>query len=267
MKMRKTLPKCWSDCSRNQILKALPVVLTVKANEDSAATLRLMDHLAEILSGITKVSSLPLLARQDLYSSLAWAISEPLKEKPYPFIRVGHRRYYLPEPTYADSSTIEVAMANIQYLAFSNPRAPNPEALFEFLGTILRPRRMGWRIRQWLPSYNGENREVFNSLRAQKRAKRFRKLNFQQIIPVLLYWQEMNNAFIRRYEKLYESDESTRQLFQNGEGWLSTIEDVAENRVHGNFDAVCETNIHTIWLYLSHKKVKTDEANRLMQAE
>jgi hypothetical protein len=262
------LKTSWQSCTPAQIRAALPLVLAIRASDDAAIILPLMDRLAEVLSGLSNVDTLPLLVRQDLYSCCAWALNESLTERPYPYIRIGFRRYYLPLPGYADTSAIEVSMANIHYLAFSHPKAPRPESLYSFLGTILRPRRLGWRLRKALATYDGEDREEYNSLRAQQRAELFKRLTFDQLIPILLYWENMNNAFVKRYEKLYEgADLNAKQLFQNGEGWIATLEDVAESRVHGDFDGVCGTNIHTIWLYLVHKKIKRDEENRLLREQ
>jgi hypothetical protein len=89
-------------------------------------------------------------------------------------------------PGYADSATIEVAMANIYYLAYSNPEAPNPQALYEFLATILRLRRFGWQLRKYFTSYDGDDRQPYNSLRATARAKKMRRLSLQTIIPIIL---------------------------------------------------------------------------------
>ena len=263
------LKTSWHTCTPAQIRAALPLVLAIRASEDAAITLPLMDRLAEVLSGLSHVDTLPLLVRQDLYQSIGWALTDAITELPYQSIRVGLQHYYLPLPGYADTSAIEVSMANIHYLAFSHPKAPRPEALYDFLGTILRPRRWDWRIRRTLAaSYDGEDREPYNSLRAQRRAQRFRRLPYDVIIPILLYWENMNNAFVKRYDRLYEgADLNARQLFQNGEGWISTLEDVAESHVHGNFDSVCGTNIHTIWLYLVHKKIKRDEEKRLLDKQ
>jgi hypothetical protein len=264
--MKNKIPESWADCTRRQLIRALPVVLAIRTTDDQDLVLPLHDELVQILTGCTEVGKLSLLARNDLYDSVRWAINTPI-EPPFPYVRLGLRRYYLPLPGYADSATIEVAMANIYYLAYSNPEAPNPQALYEFLATILRLRRFGWQLRKYFTSYDGDDRQPYNSLRATARAKKMRRLSLQTIIPIILYWEHHNNAFVKRYENLYDADPDARTLFHNGEGWISTIEDVVENRVHGNFDNVCSTNVHTIWLYLKHNKIKKDEQIRLQEAQ
>jgi hypothetical protein len=265
--MKNKIPASWAECSPRQLKKALPLVLAIRTTDDQDLTLPLYNQLVQVLTGLQDVAELPLVARNDLYDAVRWAINTPITEPPFPYVRVGLTRYYLPQPAYADSSTIEVAMANIYYLAYSNPKAPNPDALYEFLAIILRPRRFGWQLRKHFTSYDGDDRQPYNSLRASQRAKKLRRLSLETILPIILYWEHHNNAFVQRYANLYDAAPDARTLFHNGEGWLSTIEDVAENRVHGNFDRVCATNVHTIWLYLKHKKIKNDEQLRQMEAQ
>lgn len=77
----------------------------------------------------------------------------------------------------------------------------------------------------------------------------------------------MNEQFLKSYSEVFDADEGTKQLFANGEGWIATLEDVAKDGVHGSFDAVCNLNIHTTFMYLKHRKIQFLEQVRQSETD
>jgi hypothetical protein len=52
-------------------------VLAIRTTDDQDLVLPLHDELVQILTGCTEVGKLSLLARNDLYDSVRWAINTP----------------------------------------------------------------------------------------------------------------------------------------------------------------------------------------------
>ncbi|GAB3903863.1 hypothetical protein GCM10028803_32980 [Larkinella knui] len=95
--------------------------------------------------------------------------------------------------------------------------------------------------------WNGDLREEFNSVLADKRTRRFQKMSIGQVMAVLKYFEWMNKRFYKAYQDVYDSDEPDEQpLYKNGERILTSLMDIAKLSVFGNFDQVCKQNVHTV---------------------
>ncbi|WP_428657621.1 hypothetical protein [Runella sp.] len=263
------IPSSWKDCSTAQIIEGLELQMLLQSyGSYPEVVLELLGDLVCLLTQLDR-NSYELLSNDEkfeLIEQLRWATVDKVTELPFTSFHHRGRRYFLPKPHYADTSSIELAMANMHYLAFVNGTKAASPRLFDLLATICRPRKWNWRLRRLLPGYDGEDRQIYNSLRAEQRAVNFQNLRLGVCIAILQYWEAQNNEFYEIHKALYDGA-GGRSLFQNGEGWLATLEDVASAGVHGNFDKVCDTNAHTIWMYLKHRKIQIAEQQSLAEEE
>ncbi len=247
------IAKSYKDLNEKQIKQVLPIVLQISGyGSDSEFALMAMSKLCKIFK-----------IKFEEASKLEWLWATKITHKPFRFVRLGWTRYWLPDENFANTSGIELAMANIYYLRFAT--APNIDAFAELLAILCRPRRWNWWFRRMSNDYDGDDRIAYNSLKASKEAIKFKNLPIGYSYAILQYFESMNSNFIKSYPEVFEADDSTKQLFANGEGWIATLEDVAKDSVHGTFDKVCGINAHTIWMYLKHNKIKTDEQIRQME--
>ncbi|MDF7817352.1 hypothetical protein P1X15_07095 [Runella sp. MFBS21] len=258
------LPQHWGECTQTQLIEGLELQLLLqeKANDADGAMV-LLQALACLLGKFTPAfwESLSIDQRFEIIEALRWATVEKATQLPFRSFRHRGRQYLLPRENFADTSGIELAMANIHYLAFSEG---HPTRIFDLIATIARPCKWHTPIRRLLPSYDGDDRQTYNSLKAERRAKRLGSLRLGMCIAILQYWENQNNRFYEIYREIYEGGNG-RTLFHNGEGWIATLEDVASAGVHGNFEKVCETNAHTLWMWLKHRKVLLNEQERLAE--
>lgn len=257
------VPESWKDCSKEQIIEALPIQLSLQeSGHDAQAAIVYLGQLAKVLTGVES-EDLFTEHKMELYRAVNWAVTEKITHKPFNFLSVNGLRFYLPEEGFYNTSAIELSMANVWYLLYAHPEKPQWKAVFQLLATICRPRRLNYLIRKMQANYNGDDRVTFNSVKADQAAKLFEEhLPLGAVMAVLQYWENMNNAFVEQNKALFEGSDG-KALFTNGEGWLAMLEDVAKEGVHGDFDKVADTNCHTVWMYMKHRKLVFDEQARV----
>jgi len=170
-------------------------------------------------------------------------------------------RVFIPKANFADTLGIELAMANIYYLRFAGTdKAAKPEAhakhLADILGHVVKHRRFSFRKMrfEWC-SYDTAQATATGRriLQQVSKGKKYWLLN---------YFEDTNRQFIEYYKSVFESDSEGRSLYPNGEGWIALLEDIARDQVHGEFKQVSNTEVHTLFLYLKHQKIKAEEELR-----
>lgn len=259
------IPSSYADLTPKQLKEVLPLVLQMKGFGATA------DYALQILNKLCSTLKVSITEAE----KLSWLWSKKIEKKPFKFVRIGWRFYWLPEENYSNTSGIELAMSNIFYLRFVGQigkkgeviKKPDFEALADLMAVVCRPIRWDFFFRKWRHDWDGDIRVPYNSLKSEAAAKRFKKLPIGEALAVLSYWENMNEQFLNIYSEVFESDESIRPLFKNGDGWLATLEDVAKDDVHGNFTQVGELNAHTIFMYLKHRKIIMMEQIRQSEKE
>lgn len=233
--------------------EVLPLVLQMNGFGTSAEfALTILHRICELLN----------VSLEDA-EKLSWLWTKKVQKKPFKFLRLGWRFYFLPDENFSNTSGIEVALLNMDYLRFVGQKnkkgdfvkKPDYEALADLMSKVCRPIRLNFFFRRFKNDWDGDDRIPFNSLKSEAEAKRFKKLPIGDVLAILSYFENMNERFLESYKEVFDADEGTRQLFYNGEGWISTLEDVAKDGVHGNFSEVCDLNVHTIFMYLKHRKI------------
>jgi hypothetical protein len=234
-------------------------------------------ELARIKTGIfIRLSNVPAelflkLSQQQqiaLFNTVRWAFKNRIEKKPFEYFEVDGVKFYLPEDNYANSSSIEMALLNIYYLSFVRKTTPVTDNLYLIAATICRPERKDLKLfRKLIERWTGDRREVFNSVLSEERAKLFKeKAPFGVMIAVLQYWEAMNNRFVKRFDEVFNGGDG-KQIFQNGEGWLAMLADVAEVGVMGNLDKVYETNAYSLMMYVLQKQKKIERLEEIRESQ
>ncbi len=264
--LKLAVPESWRECTRSQISAALPLQLSLQeSGNDATAAFHYLLQLSEALTG-ANLSALTQADRMQIYTAINWAVTSRINFKPFDFFELEGTKYYLPEEGFYNTSAFELSMANIWYLLYTNPENPQWKAVYHLIATICRPRRLNYLIRKIKPNYNGDDRVILNTVKTDKAAAAFEQsLPLGMVMAILQYWESMNNQFIEQNKDLFDGSIGGRALFKNGEGWIAMLEDVAREGVHGDFEKVSDTNCHTIFMYMKHRKAVFDEQAR--QAE
>jgi hypothetical protein len=209
---------------------------------------------------------------------IRWAFTARVEKKPFEWFGFGRDaahsaqppvKYYLPAEDYADTCAIEWALLNIYYLAYTKPniaanRRQTSEFFFKIVALLCRPQRADLvEFRKNPKAWNGDVREPFNGALADEREEIFRNVPFGILLAVFQYWEKMNNDFVTRNEELFNGADG-KPLFQNGEGCLSMLEDVAEEGTMGDLDKVHDSNVVNLFIYLRHKQKKVERREEEM---
>ncbi|SFD46675.1 hypothetical protein [Spirosoma endophyticum] len=265
----------WAECTEEQKIRLLPLQL-VELNEDEdpmgagklkALALKvLLPELGKYLADLT----------DDHWFSLGrltkWIWSTKISEKPFESFSLDGVAYLLPDDNFSNTTAVEIAIANIQYLAFTRPEKPNPASVRLLIATLCRPARKDLKTFQKSVDWSGDKREEYNTILAEERSVQFGRLPFGVIMAVTQYFEAMNGRFLKQYQDVYEPDPNAEEeapLYLNGEGLVTTLMDIAKDGVFGDFDKVCRQNGHTIWLYLrdNNKKIKRANARALRETD
>lgn len=189
------------------------------------------------------------------FNYIRWAIKDNVTTRPFDVLKIKNKKFIFPEENFTDTTALEFAMANIFYLQFTNKEREkgNVDALYNLMAIFIRPRHKNfWNWKRQ------KVREEYDSKKADETAKFLREnMPFGMTMAFLQWFEFTNNNFLERNRELLEGG-SGRPLFYNGEGWIAMLEDIAESRVHGDFDEVCLKPVHTIFMYLRHTKTKLD---------
>ena len=97
--------------------------------------------------------------------------------------------YHLPADGFADTTAVEVAMANMAYVAFAHPDEADSTGLIRLVATLCRPRRADLRKFQRSRDWNGDGREPFTEQRMLERADVLADLDLSTQLIVLDYFE------------------------------------------------------------------------------
>lgn len=159
--------------------------------------------------------------------------------------------YHLPNDGFSDTSAVELAMANMAYVAFAHPADPDTTALDRLVATFCRPRRADWRKFKKSTDWNGDVREVYTEQRMMDRAKALSGLDLNTKLLVLDYFERMNEQFLASYGELFGGAGAQREpRYADGRGWLMLLKNVAKEGHFGDFDKVCSTPAHLLFATL-----------------
>jgi len=177
------------------------------------------------------------------------------------------KRLWIRQENFADTKGIELSMANIYFLRFTEAAKKGNEdearykkALGDFLGHLIIRKKWSW-------SKFGFERVQYHSKDVLELGARMVNLPAGVQYWLINYFEDSLRFFVRMFSDVFGGEvpdgDKSPSMFKNGEGWIAILEDVALQGAYGDFNKVCETEAVTIWLFLKHQKIKVD--NQMMR--
>ena len=260
------MPERWEECSLEQIAKLSPLIHwkieDITETEQEYAVFILLGCSPQFWNELT----LEVQQYQALVKIARFAFEQKIVERPFAEFKHQGITYYVFEESFANSDAVDVAWANMQYLAFANPDEPNLDALDELLATLCRPARNDLHEFQLSKDWDGDIREPYNGQRVKARAKEFKSLDIGIKIALLQYFESQNTLFLESYANMM-GDDGRAPRYENGMGWVTMLMSVAEKGTFGNFEAVCHQNVHLVWTKCLDDTLEAKEQERLMEAQ
>ncbi|MDQ1088986.1 hypothetical protein [Siphonobacter sp. SORGH_AS_1065] len=261
------VPERWEECTPEQLQSLLPLRLidVETLGAGTRAQLKWQAILTILAAPLSVTTGIDVEDRLRLVRLTNWIWKQTkIEKKPFASFTFEGVTYLLPEPHFANTSAIEIAMANIQYMAFSRKENPSTKAIYQIIATLCRPERKDLATFKASADWNGDHREEYNTVIAQERAKLFEKGNLSTgvVMCLLHYFEWMNSGFLKQYQDVYSADDDdTPPIYKNGEGLVTMLMEVAKTGTFGDFDKVCRQNGHTVWIFLRDSNLKVRRAN------
>ncbi|GAB3892432.1 hypothetical protein GCM10028803_05250 [Larkinella knui] len=263
-----TMPEGWAECTPEQIQALLPLQLVDPDTTSPGSSALLKFAAAKMLLSASEKLLEQLNASQKwrLMRLASWVFTTKIQAKPFDSFTFDGITYLLPEGGFSNTSAIEIAMANINYIAYVRKDQPVIHAVFQLVATLCRPIRPDAQTFKSSTDWNGDLRELYNTVLSDERAKVFQEKNLPigVVMAILQYFEFTNNRFLEGYKLAYEpsEDQDEAPLYENGEGLVTTFMDIAKLGVFGDFENVCKQNGHTVWLFLRDNNLKIKRANQ-----
>ncbi len=197
-----------------------------------------------------------------LRNQCAWLFDTSPTGKP-PLDVFVHKgiNYHLPADNFANATAIEIAYANMTYLAFAHPDSPDQLALDQLVAILCRPRRVDLKKFQHSKEWNGDIRAEFTEQRMNEAATAFADLDVQIKLVVLDYFERMNNEFLTQYGELFGQNGRAEVRYGDGRGWIMLLKNVAKEGHFGDFDKVCQQPAHLFFATLLDDMLDAQAAN------
>lgn len=70
------------------------------------------------------------------------------------------------------------------------------------------------------------------------------------------YYADSLEKVMRMYPDVFNADHQGRTLYQNGEGCLAMLEEIAAQGTYGDYEKVSKLPVHNLFVYLKHQAIK-----------
>jgi hypothetical protein len=249
------MPACWEDLTPDTSLAVMSLIYS--GVPDYALKIRLLRLIFPIKNGLLKKLDAEQVLKLIRLTHWVWNLPTAAH---FTFQFFEHRgvRYITPEANFENGTYAEFVAANIHFLKFSNEAAPDYAALDELVATLCRPATK--KDTTDPETWNGDEREVFNSEICRKRALAFGDLPVGIKIATAHYWVRFLEGLSQKYPAIFEQGDGGKS--DGGLGWVNTLFSVAEDGALGTVKDVERTFFHKVCLYLNKKKKDFDAANK-----
>lgn len=254
------LPENWEECKPDQLRKLAPF----NSLREELRNREIWEHVVQIMLRCKPNFWKKLVMSLDqwwwLKQQCKWIFEIPLHEQPFPYLTIKGVNYHLPATAYGDTTTLELALANIAFTEYAHPTEPVMEALDQLIFTLCRPERKDLKKFKASADWNGDTREPFNEARMLERAKKLSKsIPLDDKAAFLNYFVRMNTDFLEMYPEFFGKGGSKEPRYKDGRGWVLMLKNVAKEGGFGDFEKVCQLPVHLLWASLLDDFITNDE--------
>ncbi|MDQ1085653.1 hypothetical protein [Siphonobacter sp. SORGH_AS_1065] len=194
---------------------------------------------------------------QFLLGRIAWMWSEPMKVKPFDFVRINGEIHLLPDPLLKTLTYGELTDAYIHMVAYVKQLEKGDKRLNLLLATICRPKPTDYAYQERF-DWNGDEREPYNEHIAEKRAEAWEAVSFEKKIPILLYFVSVLKELMETYQ-IYDTEAETEgEEEYPGQGFIKNQHLLAEKQIFGTMKQTRQANAHDVLLFLEESKKDED---------
>lgn len=199
----------------------------------------------------------------ELVELLNWMWKIPLTRQPFPFIKVGKDKWFLPDEDFESMSWGELTDALIHYDVFVNQKVAGIKHLDLLVATLCRHKRKdNYLINQ---KWNGDLRVPYNSFLVARNAESLKLLDFETKMSVLLFFGGASKAAMDIYDlKAAGGDESAAEEYP-GQSFVKNTHKMAEKGIFGSFEQTRARNCHDVLIFLEEDKKDIEEQIRLQK--
>ena len=237
--------------SKTKILSIYPWLMYIKSREADPVMIlevlkvifkKLYPKVAKESQAVINVESEQII--QDLLQPLTkphfryhnlWFVSWKL-----PFVRIKLLKEHL-----ADLAALDYAMATV-FLIMSNGATENKQSANLVLK--LKSQYIGHTFRGAWWRLSDESRYAI--------AARIITKQPQLAMYLADYYADSLEKVMRMYPDVFSGGNEGSNLYQNGEGCIAMLEEIAANHTFGDFDKVSALPVHTLFMYLKHQAIK-----------
>ncbi|GLU54444.1 hypothetical protein Dfri01_39050 [Dyadobacter frigoris] len=258
------LVNSYADLKNRDVIKLVRMVYLNPANMDSKVAL-----LRELFVAPENVwFQLEQRENHDqvwrLLETLDWVWKGP-QHRPAPFLRIKGKSFFLPDENLYNLNTAEFVIATAHLIGFHSAKDDGAalQSLSSFMATIVRPKPD---VLQRLKTNqdNADPRESYNSIRSERRAVHFGKVDLVTKIMIAQWFNNAANRLLTQYG-MTSGDPDAAPISQGlfVQDWERQVVKVAQSTVYGNYDKVMERPITDILAYID---IKNEEIRKQIEA-
>lgn len=193
---------------------------------------------------------------EELRQLTIWVNEKPQGQPFDYFDYMGERYYVLPE-RFENVSAAEWVECIMDFIALGSGE-DSSTSLDILISNFCRPQREDLQDFKRSDKWNGDIREVYNRQKALERAKLLRNLDSGIKIQLLWWYEAQITSFFEEFEDLFKGG-GGEPRYPDGRGYLVLLKNVAKQAYMGNFEAVCNTEVITVFAMLTDEVYDAQE--------
>jgi len=246
----RSLPSCWDELSRSQLLFVSGMLLKGISVVDFkvAALFRFLSVGRKLFLRISPEEA------WSLCRTLDFILTEiTLSRNQIPTIRIGLRRYFGPSDGLQNCSFGEFTQAHTRFETYQSSK--DLRSLAELAAILYRRKKLFWFVRRFF-SESSDPRVSFSQRTVRRRARRFERLEPAILYAVLLFFCGCVNSLPARFPNVYRQKEDSVSS-DTLSGWISLIISLADGRTDDKaLDRVTRSNLYNVFMGLEYKSIE-----------
>lgn len=236
--VHRQLPSNWSELTRRQLLRLVPLLFRPATSEVEVHVL-LLHQLLNLPYVLWRGLSNFQIA--DHLRLVRWLTAPSrLTKQLLPVLGPCWARLAGPGDSLGGVQVWEFANAETQLRKWVDTQGE--DHLNRLVAVLYRPRRWFWWLRKLSPAYSGDNRQAFNEKSVATRSQRVARLPLAQRQAVLLYYLGCRAALEQSYTHVFDGDEGNAK---DPNPWLTLIGRLPNDKF-GRLDQIAQRPLHTV---------------------